>query len=58
MEELNESSFRNGADYTGKEIFKFEPEELTPELRDEAIRDDGNKASSATVYLENEGSWR
>ena len=61
MEELNEaygSSFRNGPDYTGKEIFKFEPLELTPELRDEAIRDDGNSANHATVYLEEDGSWR
>jgi len=59
-QELNESKsgFRNGADYTGKEVFSFEPEELSPELRTDAIKANGNKAKFATVYLEKEGSWR
>ena len=54
----NKSGFRNGADYSGNEIFTFEPEELTSELRDEAIKAGGNKTQFATVYLEKEGSWR
>jgi len=53
MEELNELNY-----WSGKEIFRYEPQELTQELRDKAITRDGNNAYYAAVYLEKEGSWR
>ncbi len=44
--------------WSGKEIFRYEPQELTQELRDDAIKDQGNRADYATVYLEKDGSHR
>ena len=44
--------------WEGTEIWKYDPTPLTQEMKEDAIKKDGNRANSTVVYLEREGAER